>query len=76
VSSFIKRARKLINENQDLFIALEDLDYTGRLSKVKYKNRYNFTLDQDLMNKLRNFCKKQHIKMSNFVEDAIRKELK
>lgn len=74
--SLSKTADKVINENQDLFIALEDLDKTGKLSKVAYKVRATFTIDEDLFNRFRSHCKKKHIKMSNVVEDLIRKELK
>ena len=76
MSSLSKTADKVINENQDLFIALEDLDKTGKLSKVAYKIRATFTIDEDLFNRFRAHCKKKNIKMSNVVEDLIRKELK
>ncbi len=67
-----ERIRKVINENQMLFIALEDLDRTGRLKKVDYKKRYLFSLDQEIMNRFRSYCRKNGIVMSNKVEELIR----
>lgn len=72
---FINAARKVINENQDLFVALEELDRTGKLKKVKYKQRVDFTIDEDLMAKFRGYCKKHNIKLSNKVEDLIKEFL-
>lgn len=69
---FIERARKIINENQDLFVSLEELDRTGKLKKIKYKQRVDFTIDEDLMQKFRSYCKRNNIKLSNKVEDLIR----
>ena len=40
----VKKAKMLIKENQDLFVALEELDRTGKLRKAKYKKRYNFPI--------------------------------
>ena len=67
-----ERIRKVVNENQALFIALEDLDRTGKLKKIDYKKRYNFTIDQDVMNRFRNYCSKNGIVMSNKIEELIK----
>ncbi len=69
---FIDVARKVINENQELFVALEELDRTGKLKKIKYKQRVDFTIDEDVMAKFRGYCRKRSIKLSNKVEDLIR----
>jgi len=74
--SFFEKAKKVIHENQELFVALEEFDRTGKLSKVSYKERYNFTIDEDTMNRLRSYCKKKNIKMSNKIEDLIKEFLK
>jgi len=67
-----ERIRKVVNENQALFIALEDLDRTGKLKKIDYKKRYNFTIDQDVMNRFRSYCSKNGIVMSNKIEELIK----
>lgn len=69
------KQRGLCFKNQELFIALEDLDRTGKLRKTSYKERVNFTLDEELMNRLRSYCIKNKIRMSNKVEDLIKEFL-
>lgn len=73
---FIDVARKIINENQDLFVSLEELDATGTFKKVAYKQRVDFTIDERTMTKLRSYCKKHNLKLSNKVEDLINEFLK
>lgn len=67
-----KIIKKVINENQDLFVALEELDRTGRLVKTRRKERVNFTIDEEVMRKFRAYCDNR-MKMSQIVEDLIRK---
>jgi len=74
--SLAERAKKLIEKKQDLFIALEEMDRTGKLSKLRYKKRQNFTIDEELMKKFREYCKKKGIKMSTKIEELIKRELK
>ena len=74
--SFTEKARKIIQENKGLFESLEEFDRTGKLRKASYKERYNFTLDEDLMNGFRSHCRKNNMNMSKVVEDQIRKLLK
>ncbi len=66
------KIKKIINQNQDLFMLLEDLDKTGKLRKLKYKKRVNFTLDEDLIHQLRDYCKRQRIEMSPLIEQLVR----
>ena len=72
----IDKVRQLIRENQDLFVALEESDRTGKLRKASYKKRYNFTLDEDLLQRYRTYCQKNSINMSAKVESMIREFLK
>lgn len=69
--SFYDKAKKVINEHQELFLALEDLDKTGKLHKLKYKKRVNFTIDEDLVIQFRNYCLQHKIGMSPIVEQLI-----
>ena len=39
------------------------------------KSRYNFTIDQKIFNRFREYCKKNCINMSAKVESYIRKEM-
>lgn len=74
--SLVERAKKIIERKRDLFIALEEMDKTGKLSKLRYKKRQNFTIDEEVMKRFRDYCRKRGIKMSTKVEDLISKEIK
>ena len=75
MSSFIEKARKEIAENQDLINAFEEYDRTGKLRKISYKARANFTVDENLFNAFRNHCKNNAINMSARIESFMKKEL-
>jgi len=72
----IERIKKIIDKNQHLFIALEEMDRAGKLGKIRYKERYTFTIDKGLMRGFREDCKKRRIKMSNRIEELITNSLK
>jgi len=36
----------------------EEYDGTGKLRKINYKARVNFTVDENLFNTFRSYCKK------------------
>ncbi|MBU0535540.1 MAG: hypothetical protein KKE20_01140 [Nanoarchaeota archaeon] len=74
--SVADKAKKIINENKGLFETLEELDRTGKLRKESYKGRYNFTIDEDIMNELKSYCMKNNMKMSSVVERLIKEFLK
>ena len=57
------------------YTAAEDLDRTGKLRKLKYKKRVNFTIDEDLFRKFRNHCEEKDLKMSKIVEELIKNYL-
>ena len=75
-TKLVEKAKKLIKENKGLFEALEELDRTGKLRKSSYKGRYNFTLDENLMNELKSYCLKNNMKMSAVIEKLIKEFLK
>ncbi len=66
-----KLIRKVVAENQDLFIALEELDRTGKLVKTRRKERVTFTIDEEVIRKFRTKCKNKN--MSQIVEGLIEK---
>ncbi|MFO8016957.1 MAG: hypothetical protein R6U32_07705 [Candidatus Woesearchaeota archaeon] len=76
MQSIVERARKAVKENREFFEALEDFDRTGKLRKGRYKERYNFTIDSELMRMFRSYCSKHNIKMSGVIEDLIREYIK
>mgnify|MGYP001616425515 CR=1 FL=1 len=70
-----KTAIKIIKRNPEYFEALVDFEKTGKLPKFTYKQRINFTIDETLLREFRIYCEKNNIKMSNKIEELIRKEL-
>jgi len=73
--SFLDKAKEVIAKNQDVLSALEELDRTGKLNKISYKTKVSFTIDEELFNKFRNYCKQNGINMSGKIESYIREEL-
>ena len=76
MQSFLDKAKKVIKENQDLLTVFEEFDRTGKFRKRVYKKKVDFTIDEDVFNEFRNYCKKNNISMSGKVESLIRGELK
>ena len=76
MQSFIDKAKEVIAKNQDVLTVFEELDRTGKFKKRTYKIRAAFTLDEELFNKFRAYCKENGINMSGRIESYIRKELK
>lgn len=74
--SFLDKAKEVIARNQDVLNALEELDRTGKLRKLNYKTRVSFTIDEEIFNKFRSYCKQNGINMSGRIENYIRRELK
>ena len=72
----LEKAKKVIRERHELFEALLEFERTGKLPRLTYKQRANFTIDHDLLIKFRSYCKKNGYNMSNKIEQLIRKELK
>ena len=76
MQSFLEKAKEVIAKNQDVITVFEELDRTGKFRKRAYKARAAFTLDEELFNRFRNYCKENGINMSRRIEGYIRKELK
>ena len=76
MQSFLDKAKKVIAKNQDVLTVFEELDRTGKFKKRVYKTKVSFTIDEELFNKFRAYCKKNGINMSGKIENYIRKELK
>ena len=75
MSSTYKKLKKIIVTNQDLLNVFEEYDRTGKLRKINYKTRVNFTVDENLFNSFRSYCKKNALNMSAKMESYMKKEL-
>lgn len=75
MQSFYEKAKEVIAKNQDVLTVFEELDRTGKFRKRIYKVKVSFTLDEELFNKFRNYCKQNGINMSGRMESYIKKEL-
>jgi hypothetical protein len=76
VASFLERAKKVIDKNQDLLLVFEELDRTGKFRKRAYKKKADFTIDEGLLNSLRQYSREHNIPMSRVVENCLRDGLK
>jgi hypothetical protein len=74
--SIPEKIKQIVREKQAMFVVLEELDRTGKLRKSKYKNRYNFTLDEEIMQEFRSYCVKNNMNMSGKIENMIKEYLK
>ena len=70
-SDKVERAKKLIAMHPEWFDALGIYDETGKLPRFPTKTRVNFTVDEELYHKFRQFCKRNGLKMSSIVEKKI-----
>ena len=76
MQSFLDKAKEIIAKNQDVIAVFEELDRTGKFRRRTYKTRIAFTIDEDLLNEFRNYCKKNGINMSDKIKNYIRDELR
>jgi len=72
----IKLVDKVIEEHPEAFEAMLEFERTKRLPRPSYKERVNFTLDRNLIKKLREYSKQKNQKMSNIIEESIKEKLK
>ena len=69
------KIKKLVEENKDYIEALKELDRTGKLRKIRYKERATFTIDEELMNRFRRYCEENDLSMSRVIEKLIKKKI-
>lgn len=70
----LEKALKAIKERPELFEALLEFERTGKLPKLTHKKRVNFTIDEEIFRKFRNYCKRNGLNMSNQIERFMEKE--
>ena len=76
MESLFEKAKKIIAQDQHILALFEEYDRTHKLKrKITYKQRYNFTLDEDLMAQFRRYSAEHHAKMSTLLESLIRNKL-
>ncbi|MBU1321521.1 MAG: hypothetical protein KKF46_04120 [Nanoarchaeota archaeon] len=71
-----EKIRKQVLKLQDALISLEELDRTGKLNKINYKERSSFTIDSDVLREFRNYCKKHGLNMSALLEKFMKEKVK
>ena len=67
---FQKRIKKIIKQHASVFKALEEFEKTG---EMRTKKRMNFTIDRELSKQFREYCSKNNINMSKYIENCIKK---
>lgn len=73
---FMERAREIIKRNPEYFEALVEFEKTGKLPKFTSKKRIDITIDADILNKFKKFCKERGFKISNRIEQLITQDIK
>ncbi|MEK6923476.1 MAG: hypothetical protein AABW84_02185 [Nanoarchaeota archaeon] len=64
--------KKRFEKHADLFEALAEYDRTGKLPKLSYKKRIDVTIDAAILRKVKEYCKKNNIKVSNLIENKLK----
>ncbi len=73
--TIIAQAKDINTRYASVFKTLETYDNIHRLPLRRYKRRVDLTIDAQLWNRFKDYCKKNHVKMSNLVEQWIEKHL-
>ena len=68
-------AKEAVRDHPEAFEALMEFERTGKLPRLAYKVRANFTIDAGLLKKFREYCKRWGMKMSAVLERHIKEEL-
>jgi len=71
----VRLAKEAIREHPEAFEALLEFERTGKLPKLEYKIRANFTIGAKLLKKFREYCKRKGMKMSSVLEKHIEEEI-
>ena len=69
-NKILQIARKTVKNNPELFNALLEFEKT---KKIRTKTRLNFTIDKNIAQKFKKFCRNSSYNMSAKVENSIRK---
>lgn len=72
----LKKIDKIIKENPRAFDALLEFEKTGKLPKTVYRERINITINSNILNKFKKYCKEKNYNMSRLIESYMKKELR
>ncbi|MBI2671236.1 hypothetical protein HYX18_04650 [Candidatus Woesearchaeota archaeon] len=71
----LRKIDKIIKENPRAFEALLEYEKTGKLPKVVYRERLNITIDSNILNRFKRYCKSHNYNMSKLIESYMKKEI-
>ncbi|MDD3175311.1 MAG: hypothetical protein PHU51_02445 [Candidatus Nanoarchaeia archaeon] len=71
-----KKLKLLVREKEAFLNSLEEFDRSHQLRKINYKERVNFTIDENLMILFRKYCNNTGMSMSKIVEECIKSKIK
>lgn len=71
----LENVDKIIKEKPEIFEALLEFERTGKLPKLEYKERANFTINSKILKRFREYCKKQGYSMSKLIENFMKKHI-
>lgn len=75
MQSFVKSAMKGIKKNPEIFSALEEFERTKKIRKFSYRKRLDITINEQILNKFRNYCREKGLNMSRIIESYMNKEI-
>lgn len=71
-SKFLKLAKKIKEENKEMFDVLLEFEKT---KKIRTKEKLNFTIDKGVSSRFKKFCREKSYNMSAIIEKAMKKEM-
>ena len=71
---FLETARRIITEKLEVFEALLEFERTKKLPKTTYRQRVNFTIDNNLLIAFKRYCREHNLNMSRIIEKHIKEE--
>ena len=69
-NKFLKIAREIVKKDKIVFDTLMEFEKT---KKIITKTRLNFTIDKNIANKFKKFCRNKGYNMSAKIEEAMEK---
>ena len=72
---FWEISKTVTKRHPEVFKALKEYDKTHKLMKDSYKKKIDLTIDSRVWNQFKAYCREKNVKMSNVVENLIKKEI-
>ena len=64
-----------IKKHPEIFSALEEFEQTKKIPKFSYRKRIDITIDEHILKRFKEYCRRTGLNMSRLVERYIKKEL-